>query len=224
MGRKWRKAKVVETAPVGMPSRMRVTDGGETEVEIQHTMHDKAISQCVCRFANMFGIPHEIIEVVSVGIVSERNVTDPALYTVTLAWPSFERVAKAPAITDDGTVEAVPDEPQVVQYAVAWPHNRHTSVGAPAELAVNGQATHGPTTAGMPAIDDQPHCEPVAFINLHMGRTGPQVVGATYGTRRNANANGAKYGRTHLLVIHADGTTSVEPHDPYGALGMFDES
>jgi hypothetical protein len=47
----------------------------------------------------------------------------------------------------------------------------------------------------------------VAYVNLHMDRTGPQVVGAAYGTRAKADEMAALYGRTHLLVVFDDGST-----------------
>lgn len=53
----------------------------------------------------------------------------------------------------------------------------------------------------------------VAYVNLHMDRVGPQVVGAAYGTRTKANEMAALYGRTHTLAIFEDGSVATLPDE-----------
>jgi hypothetical protein len=53
----------------------------------------------------------------------------------------------------------------------------------------------------------------VAFINLNMHRVGPQVVGATYATREKADEMASTYGRTHTLVVFADGSVTSDPQE-----------
>jgi hypothetical protein len=68
----------------------RVTGGGSVDVEIQHTIYTKAVSQCVGRVSNALDIPHEIIES-EVWIELAHNVKDESTYTVRLTWPAFTR-------------------------------------------------------------------------------------------------------------------------------------
>lgn len=142
LGRKWKyTTEVIVTEPQPI---VRVTEGGSVDVEIQHTVCTKAVSQCVGRVSNALDIPYEIIES-EVWIELPRNVKDESTYTVRLTWPAFTRprVPDGIAIPWDSGIKVTEEEyadHDLVRAAV----NGHHASKVPIGLTIDGQTTYGP--------------------------------------------------------------------------------